>query len=64
MENQTELREKKHVYKFSAKENQDVSDPFYDKLRNYVRKLKIPTKSEKINYLNETLGISAGKIFK
>lgn len=60
MEKNNEYKEIHNVHKFYQKGN-DIPDSFSEKLRRFVKKVKIIPKNEKINFLNAVLGISSGK---
>ena len=52
-------KEEINIFKFS--ENKLYTpDTFTKKLKYYVKKLKSVTKSDKINFLSETIGVSLG----
>lgn len=52
-------KEEINIFKFS--ENKLYTpDTFTKKLKHYVKKLKSVTKSDKINFLSETIGVSLG----
>jgi hypothetical protein len=59
MEKFNENKENPVIFKFFEK-NDSIPDRFSEKLKQFVKKLKVLTKSERINFLNATLGVSPG----
>jgi hypothetical protein len=62
MEKSKENKDNPVVFKFFEK-NDSVTDSFSEKLKQIVKKFKVLTKNERINFLNATLGVSSG-LFK
>jgi hypothetical protein len=59
MEKSIEKKENPAVYKFFHKTDSSP-ETFSEKLKGFVKKLKVLTKNERINFLNATLGVSSG----
>lgn len=61
MEINKENRDSNHVFKFTQKTIY-VDDPLTEKIKQFVKRIKVFTKSERINFLNVTFGVSSGKM--